>query len=178
MSRIHRIDFQFHHFRSWRKINKIISTLEKETLKVEIFDVSRYIYFLKRRLCHVFYKLSNLLSIYIWAQTQFHCWRVFNRHHQRQLIRHKKKLDLLILERNRKYINNIKPINFLVNNNNKGILTSIRFDDNNNSRSQTMVHIDPHNFSLDNTNPIDQTNDSLLIFHKLLFPTKFLIYYN
>jgi len=88
LSHIYNIKFYSNHYKTTKKLERLLHNSQKKILQIEIFDLHRLIDLLNRELTRLSYKLTDTLPIHIWNDIQkFHLnsfknfsYRLFQRH--------------------------------------------------------------------------------------------------
>lgn len=79
------------------------------------------------------------------------------------MVLHKNKFEWLIKIKNRLYTEKIKPIEFVSEINNKGVVTAIKQKDKVYDGSKFNILVVPQNFPINDDNPLDRTKDGWFI---------------
>jgi len=156
--------YMFHH-KAIRKVEGLMCNIKAELLRIEIFDLYKYLHFLNSELSHLSDSLLHLLPNFVWYSIKKHHSLVFNNFKDRSHFSHHKKFLGLLMKRHNDSINNISKINYTFHH------ASKKFHWNNNNPSinktttpqNTNVIIDPHNFNSKFNDVLDHTNNKWFI---------------
>jgi len=160
-----RINVYFDHFRSKRKLEKMLNDSRNRILKLEIFDLHRNINSMNIQLLSILQRLSNLIPVYTWNDIfQFYS-ESFYKFKLRMLNKNKKKLDWLEGEQRRKLLSNIKPINYNVTiDDRNNIFWNYNYNDPENDHDNVInITLNPSSCKVNNDSSLDNTNEKWFI---------------
>jgi len=104
--------YQVFHHKAIRKLKGLTHKFKFELLKIEIFDLYKYIHFLNNELYSLYRDLSLLLPIFVWDLIKKHHFNLFNRAKHRSFLSHYKKFNRLLTVSRIESTKNIKKINY------------------------------------------------------------------
>jgi len=168
LSHIYNIKFYSNHYKTTKKLERLLCNSQKKILQIEIFDLHRLIDSLHKELSCLSSRLTNSLPPHIWNGIQGFHYNSFKNFSLRLFQQHKKKYFWLSYNKNLNMTRKIKPIQYHCvqsnpeneNNNIKYVLSTYQV---NPEKLITQVYVDPTKYVNQITNPLNHTNNNWFI---------------
>jgi len=168
LSHIYNIKVYSNHYKTTKKLERLLYNSQKKILQIEIFDLHRLIDSLYKELSCLSSRLINSLPAHIWNNIHKFHYNSFKNFSHRLLQRHKMKYFWLTYNNNMNMIMKIKPIQYCClqsnlengNDNKKYVLPTYHL---NPDKIITQVNVDPKKYMNHITNPLNHTNNKWFI---------------
>jgi len=160
ITHISKISLNIFHYKAIRKFEGLISKINSELLRIEIFDSYKYLHSLNNELSSLSNILNRLFPNFIWDSIKKHHFCSFNNYKHRLNLSHNKKFLGLITKNNKEFMEKITKINYSFLSTHKKYLwkKSYPADDIHENPNEINITIDPHNFGNKSINALEHTN--------------------
>jgi len=147
-------------YKAIRKFEGLVSNFKLELIKIEIFDLHKYIYFLNKELSFLSRSLHRLLPSFVWDSIVKHHTYSFNKFKHRLFVSHYKKIMGLLTKMEKESIKSITSINYIYQST-KNKYCIDKFSSSTNSPTNPndiKISINPNGFNNKLNVPLNHTN--------------------